>query len=96
MDPTRMTVTQWILVGGAFGLVIGLVPLVTGFIKKNLKYGFFGFVGSLIGGALLGLLLAIPVAAIFTWLILRRPKAPSEVVIVNQDPIDVSMKEGSD
>ena len=56
------------------GLLLGLIPLVLGFIKKERSYGVFGFLGSIIGGAILGLLLSIPVAAIFSWLILRRPK----------------------
>lgn len=71
MDPTSITLTQWILIGGGLGLLVGLVPLILGFVKKNLKFGVFGFLGSIIGGAVLGLLLAIPVAAIFTWLIIR-------------------------
>ncbi|MBK8465338.1 MAG: hypothetical protein IPL32_05860 [Chloracidobacterium sp.] len=71
MDPSNITMTQWILIGGGLGLLTGLVPLILGFVKKNLKVGLLGFFGSIIGGAVLGLLLAIPVAGIFTWLILR-------------------------
>jgi len=56
------------------GLLLGLIPLVLGIIRKERSYGVFGFLGSIIGGAILGLLLSIPVAAIFSWLILRRPK----------------------
>lgn len=55
------------------GLLLGLIPLVLGFIKKERSYGVFGFLGSFIGGAILGFFLSLPVAAIFTWLILRRP-----------------------
>lgn len=63
------------MVGTAVGFLLGLIPLVLGFIKKERSYGVFGFLGSLIGGAILGIFLSVPVAAIFTWLILRKPKS---------------------
>ena len=66
------------LINAGIGLVFGLVPLIIGFAKRNIKYGVIGFVGSIVGGALLGLLLAIPVAAIFTWLIVKGPRQNME------------------
>ena len=60
------------LIGAAIGFLLGLIPLVLGLIKKKRKYAMFGFLGSFIGGALLGIFLSIPVASIFTWLILRK------------------------
>lgn len=78
MDPNNITLIQWILIGGGLGLMVGLIPLIFGFVKKNLKFGVFGFLGSIIGGALLGLILAIPVAGIFTWLIVRGSKSTAE------------------
>ncbi len=81
------------LIGLALGLILGLIPLVLGFIKKKRKYAMFGFLGSLIGSALLGIFLSIPVAAIFTWLILRKSNnEPAEVVVVNETPIDVKVE----
>ncbi len=81
------------LIGLALGLTLGLIPPVLGFIKKKRKYAMFGFLGSLIGGALLGIFLSIPVAAIFTWLILRKSNnEPAEVVVVNETPIDVKVE----
>ncbi len=41
------------------------------------RYAFLGFVLTIVGGAILGLLLAIPVAAIFTWLIYRDARTTS-------------------
>lgn len=78
MDPSQLTFTQWVLVGAGLGLVVGLAPLIAGFIKGNLKIGALGFVASIVAGAVLGLLLAVPVAAVFTWLAVRKPKQPSE------------------
>ncbi len=63
------------MIGTALGFILGLIPLVLGLIKKERKYAMFGFLGSLIGGALLGIFLSIPVTAIFTWLILRKPQS---------------------
>lgn len=75
MDPTQITPQQAIiygaLVSAALGFVVGLVPLVLGFVKGNKKFGFLGLIASVIGGAILGLLLAIPAAAIFSFLIIR-------------------------
>jgi len=62
------------LVGAAVGFLLGLFPLILGFIKRKRKYAMFGFLGSLIGGSLLGVFLSIPITAIFTWLILRKQK----------------------
>ncbi|QQS32245.1 MAG: hypothetical protein IPM50_11265 [Acidobacteriota bacterium] len=61
------------LIGGAVGLVLGLVPLVAGVIKKKIRLGFFGLLASTVGGAILGIFLSIPAMAVFTWLILRSP-----------------------
>ena len=71
------------MIGAALGFLLGLIPLVLGLIKKERKYAMFGFLGSLIGGALLGIFLSIPVTAIFTWLILRKPKTTVEAMNEN-------------
>lgn len=81
------------MMGAALGLLLGLIPLVLGFIKKERSYAVFGFLGSIIGGSLLGVFLSVPIVAIFTWLILRKPKnEPLEVVVVNENPIDVKIE----
>ncbi|MDQ3749743.1 MAG: hypothetical protein M3367_12165 [Acidobacteriota bacterium] len=76
------------LIGAALGFLLGLIPLVLGLIKKKRKYAMFGFLGSLIGGALLGIFLSIPVASIFTWLILRKPQPEnlSTETVSNSEP----------
>jgi hypothetical protein len=79
MEPTNMTTMQWILIGGGLGFVIGLVPLITGIVKKNYKFGILGVLGAAVGGTVLGLLLAVPVAAIFTWLIFKNARGDSEL-----------------
>jgi hypothetical protein len=78
MEQIRLTNNEAIVYITVFnillGIVLGLIPLILGFVKKERSYGVFGFLGSIIGGAILGLFLSVPIMAIFTWLILRRPK----------------------
>ena len=74
MDPTTFTTSQQLMLAAGIGLIVGLVPLITGIVKRNMKFGLIGFAGSIVGGAILGLILAIPVAAVFTWLIVRGSK----------------------
>ena len=81
------------MMGAALGLLLGLIPLILGFIKRERSYAVFGFLGSIIGGGILGVFLSVPIVAIFTWLILRKPKNdPIEVVVVNENPIDVKVE----
>ena len=54
------------------GVFFGFFPLITGIKLKNAKYGAFGFVGSILGGAIAGVFLSFPIAFIFNWLILRK------------------------
>ncbi len=93
---TQEAIMYAALFNGGVGLVLGLIPLIAGFVKRQIKYGIIGFLGTLVGGAALGIILSVPVCAVFTWLILRGPKPPREVVVVNKDPIDVSVKTGDD
>lgn len=92
--PTQITLNQLLIVGIIVGFVIGLVPLILGFKNQKLKFGVIGFVLTLIGGVFFSLLGALPVAAIFSWLILRKPKVdeaePGETT--NETPIDAPIK----
>ena len=66
------------LVGGAFvGLLCGLAPLLAGQSKNQSQLGWIGFASCVISGLLLGLLLAVPVALVFTLVILlKKPAVP--------------------
>ena len=61
------------LVNVILGFLFGVFPLLSGIIIKNRKYGIWGFLGSVIGGSVLGVFLSFPIAVIFTWLILKNP-----------------------
>ena len=65
------------LITAGIGFVIGLVPLIFGLVKGKLKLGVLGLLASTIGGALLGLLLSVPAAAVFIWKIMKKPAMPA-------------------
>ena len=67
------------------GILLGSFPLIAGLKMKNRNYAIYGFIGSIIGGAILGAFLAYPIAVIFTWLILRSPKETVEAINRNSD-----------
>lgn len=101
MDPSKMTTQEIMMYAALFnagiGLVFGLVPLIFGFVKGRTKYGVIGFVACLVGGAILGVILSVPAMVFFTWLVVRGGKADSiEVVVVNKDPIDVTVRNGQE
>ena len=56
------------------GVVCGLVPLITGLVRgeKGLAWG--GFAACIVGGFVLGLILAVPLAIVFTVLIWKNSK----------------------
>jgi hypothetical protein len=85
----------FVLVDIGIGLLIGLLPLVMGIARKKRNLGIIGLVVSGIFGGL-SPILSLIVAAVFTALIVRGSKKPAEVVIVNQEPIDVSASESDD
>ncbi|MEO8647748.1 MAG: hypothetical protein ABI539_01140 [Acidobacteriota bacterium] len=78
-EPFRITYAELfpyiVAVNAAFGVLFGSFPLVAGVLAGNRKYGIFGFVASVIGGAVLGVLISFPAAIIFLWLILRKSEA---------------------
>ena len=74
--------------GAILGAILGLLPLVLGFMKKKMMLGFLGFIGAVIGNAIMGLLLSIPIIAVVVYLILR--KEPSVVLPESGSGSDLS------
>ena len=58
-----------LIFGTIWGLLLGLVPLITGMRKNQPGLAFGGFFGCLVAGAIGGFILGIPAAALFWWLI---------------------------
>jgi len=71
------------LINVLLGLFFGSFPLIAGLKMKNRNYAVYGFIGSIIGGTILGVFLSYPIAMIFTWLILRKPKETVEAMNEN-------------
>lgn len=90
MEPINLSTREFylysLLINVGLGIVLGLIPLVVGFIKHQRKTAFLGFVVTIVGGAILGLLLAIPAAAIFTWLAVTRANKSSAAAPDNDSP----------
>ncbi|MCY7375045.1 MAG: hypothetical protein LH472_03640 [Pyrinomonadaceae bacterium] len=97
MEQIKLTINEAIFYASVahaiIGFLLGLIPLILGFIKKERSYAVFGFLGSIIGGAILGLLLSLPIAVIFIWLILRKPEQSAEVGGANEVPVDVKVED---
>lgn len=53
------------------GFLFGTFPLAAGIKMHNRKYGVLGLITSVFGGAIAGVVLSFPAAAIFMWLIMR-------------------------
>ena len=73
------------LMGAGLGALLGLIPLIAGFLKKRKLYGFGGFLASIVGGAIMGVLLSVPLIVLFTWLIYKNPETVGAVRTENSD-----------
>ncbi len=61
-----------LLVAGLIaGIICGLIPLIYGLMRDRRQLALLGFGASAVAGLVLGLILAIPVAGIFVFLIYR-------------------------
>lgn len=54
-----------------FGAVLGLVPLILGRKRKQFRLGIYGFLATIVAGAL-SPLAAVIVACVFAWLVARK------------------------
>ena len=63
------------------GGIVGAIPAICGGVKGKLGLGLGGFAACLVASFILGLLLSVPVCAVFMFLIFRKPKQPVETFI---------------
>lgn len=65
------------------GGILGAIPAICGAVKGKIKLGLFGFFSCLFAAFLLGLLLTVPVCAIFVYFICKKdkPKTSNESTI---------------
>ncbi len=82
-----------VVINIVLGFLFGTFPLLLGIKMNNRKYGVYGFIGAIIGGAILGVFLSYPIAAFFTWLILKKSFAKDSVddAVVNENPAEVEI-----
>lgn len=57
------------------GMAFGTVPVLVGAFKQKLGLGLAGFFACSLGGAFLGMLLAVPICGVFVYLIIKKSKA---------------------
>ncbi|MEJ7716789.1 MAG: hypothetical protein WKF31_02060 [Thermoleophilaceae bacterium] len=69
-------VTFGLLIGSVVGALCGLVPLIFGVVRSQIPLAIGGFFACVVCGAILGLILAIPIAALFAYLIVRASRKP--------------------
>lgn len=67
-------VAEYAMWGFIFGLLSGAVPMFVGMFKNQVQLGFIALISSAISGAILGLLLALPVSGLFVWFIVKKDK----------------------
>lgn len=73
----------YVIIGGAIlGALFGLIPLILGRRMNKQRLGLYGFLASIVGGAIAPLL-SIIITAIFSWLIVKgtakKPEASSQI-----------------
>ena len=75
MEPLNMTMREYFLyaalLGAGLGALFGLVPLILGMRRDRRRLGLYGFVASIIGGAIAPLL-SVVIVVIFSWIIVKK------------------------
>ncbi len=78
MNDIQLTIREfylYIIIGGAIlGALFGLAPLLMGRRRGRARLGLYGFIASIVGGAIAPLL-GLIVAGIFSWLVIRERPA---------------------
>ena len=65
--------TLGVILGAIFsGAIIGAIPAICGAIKGKIQLSIIGFFACLVSSLILGMILAIPVCAVFLWLIFKK------------------------
>ena len=54
------------------GAIIGAIPAICGAIKGKIQLAIIGFFACLVSSFILGMILALPVCAVFLWLIFKK------------------------
>ena len=94
MNDVQLTFREfyvYVMIAGAIlGALFGLVPLIVGRRRDRKRLGVYGFIASIVGGAIAPLL-GLIVAGIFFWLVVReKPAADDASSNTNDQPESAS------
>ena len=74
-----------VIVGALIGgIVIGLIPAVCGAVKEKIGLAIGGFFACVVASFILGLLLSVPVCAVFLFFIFKKPKDTKNTAVPTQ------------
>jgi len=62
---------EFMMIGALGGMAVGMIPAISGAVKGKIGLAVGGFFACVVSGAILGLLLAVPVCAVFMFLIFK-------------------------
>ena len=60
------------------GAIIGAIPAICGAIKGKIQLALIGFFACLVSSFILGMILALPVCAVFLWLIFKKENSQGD------------------
>lgn len=72
------------------GMICGIVPATIGAIREKLELGMLGFITSVVSAVILGYYLAIPVALLFTFFIMKNKVRAKIKIIADTETIQSS------
>jgi uncharacterized membrane protein len=67
------------------GAIIGAIPAIAGGVKGKIGLGIGGFFACLVGSLILGMILSIPLCAVFMYFIFKKGKTASDA---DNSPLD--------
>ena len=90
MGDIQMTIREfylYVVIGGAIlGALFGLIPLILGRRRNKARLGWYGFVASIVAGAVAPFL-ALIATAIFSWVIVRDNSAETYAATDKSDDV---------
>lgn len=77
MTPEQLGHTIGVYIGAGFiGALFGLLPMILSQRQNRVRLGWIGFASTMVGGLILGVFLAIPIATVFSIYIFFTKKTP--------------------
>lgn len=74
MGAYKITYFDLVVFGAILGYILGFIPLIFGIVRHKVGLGILGLVSSIVAGSIASFILALPMVALFVWLITRDAK----------------------